>query len=71
MARWMRNDTNEIYRVAIKNPITGHVMYYGPYEFKRSAGFVKSYMTTDFFGRRTSDDSWIEVCEPAWEKVSG
>ena len=69
MARMMGEDTTKLYRVVVvKKRTFGDFQYiYGPYEHKRTAGFVKSYMTSGWYPQNTGD-SWIEVSEPVWEK---
>lgn len=75
MARWMREDTKKLYRVVVleknhRDPLAlARKTIYGPYEYARSAGFVKSYMINDRYGWGTNVvDSWIEFSEPTWEK---
>jgi hypothetical protein len=69
MARMMNGESTKLYRVVVVNERThGDFQYiYGPYEHKRTAGFVKSYMTGGWYSRNVKD-SWIEVSEPTWEK---
>jgi hypothetical protein len=73
MARYMSNDATKLYRVVVlsknlRDPLAlARKTIYGPYEYKRSAGYVKSYMTTGW-GRNNIVDSWIEESEPVWVK---
>lgn len=69
MARMMGDETTKLYRVVVVHKrMYGSFQYiYGPYEHKRTAGFVKSYMTSGW-NARSAEDSWIEVSEPTWEK---
>jgi hypothetical protein len=66
VARWMRADTKKLYRVVVVER-NGLQTIYGPYEYKRSAGYVRSYMTKSWWGADTKD-SWIEVSDPIWTK---
>ena len=72
MVRYMRQDSDKLFRVVVvedygRGPIK---TIYGPYGRKNTAGFVKSYMATDWRGRPLErvKDSWIEVAEPEWTK---
>jgi len=74
MARYMSNDATKIYRVVVieknhRDPVAlGRKTVYGPYEYARSAGYVKSYMTGGWYAKNVVD-SWIEESEPTWTKV--
>lgn len=72
MARYMSPENEHIYRVVVLEKYWNDdsriiKTVYGPYEYKRSAGYVKSYMT----GGWSKDhvvDSWIEESDPIWTK---
>lgn len=67
MARYMHKDTTKLHRVVVVER-NGYKTYYGPYEHKRSAGFVKSYMTKGYWHRDNPLEGWIEESEPTWTK---
>ena len=75
MARYMDPKNEHIYRVVV---LEKHYSdddriiktVYGPYELKRSAGFVRSYMTNDGYRSGRVVDSWIEESDPIWTKCN-
>lgn len=68
MARWMRDDTTKLYRVVVVER-NGHKTYYGPYERKASAGWVRSYMTKGYWHRDNPLEGWIEETQTQWYQV--
>ena len=75
MARRMNPSNVHIYRVVVLEKHYSDASriiktVYGPYEHKRTAGFVKSYMTTDgsYLRNPRVVDSWIEESDPIWTK---
>ena len=73
MARTMNPANTHVYRVVVLEKHYSDAFrtiknVYGPYEHKRTAGFVKSYMTGGYWTRDRIVDSWIEESDPIWTK---
>ena len=73
MARHMNAENEHIYRVIVlqkhySDPSRVIKTVYGPYEYKRSAAYVKSYMTNGYWRKDRIVDSWIEESDPIWTK---
>lgn len=71
MARYMASGDEKLYRaVIVRENVNGDMVktVYGPYEHKRTAGFVLSYMTDSWWGK-TFADKYIEETQTQWYRV--
>jgi hypothetical protein len=74
VARWNKHpDEGKIYRVAIRNNVSGHVTYYGPYEKLGPARGVKSNMLNSYRNimREVPSTGWIEETQTQWTRLDG
>lgn len=72
MARWLKNhEDGKMYRVVIRNNVSGALTHYGPYSQLGPAKSVRGNMLNNYANRRREvpNIGWVEETQTQWYRI--